>query len=315
MDMRPQGHDIIRTWLFSSMVRSHHEHGQVPWSNAALSGWILDPDRKKMSKSKGNVVTPMALFESYGTDAVRYWAASARPGVDTAFSEDQMKVGRKLANKILNITRFVHGIGAPDPDAAVDNAIDTSMLARLDQVIIEATEAFGDFDYARALERTEAFFWWFCDDYVELVKGRAYSETAAGRDSARRALGIAVDSLHRLLAPLLPFATEEAWRWDHDTSVHIAPWPTPTSAGGDASLIEPVLETLGQVRRAKTEAKVSQRAEVASLAVTVPNGVEHALDAGLDDLREAGSIRDVTVVPAEVDHIACTVELVPTESN
>jgi valyl-tRNA synthetase len=189
------------------------------------------------------------------------------------------------------------------------------MLARLDQVIIEATEAFGDFDYARALERTEAFFWWFCDDYVELVKGRAYSETAAGRDSARRALGIAVDSLHRLLAPLLPFATEEAWRWDHDTSVHIAPWPTPTSAGGDASLIEPVLETLGQVRRAKTEAKVSQRAEVASLAVTVPNGVEHAIDAGLDDLREAGSIRDVTVVPAEVNHIACTVELVPTESN
>ena len=170
MDMRPQGHDIIRTWLFSSMVRSHHEHQEIPWQHAALSGWILDPDRKKMSKPKGNVVTPMALFESYGTDAVRYWAASARPGVDTAFSEDQMKVGRKLANKLLNITRFVHGSGsAPTNDVAL-NAVDASMLSRLDAVIAEATTAFEEFDYARALERTESFFWWFCDDYVELVK-------------------------------------------------------------------------------------------------------------------------------------------------
>ncbi|MEC8486434.1 MAG: class I tRNA ligase family protein, partial [Actinomycetota bacterium] len=135
MDMRPQGHDIIRTWLFSSMVRSHHEHQEIPWRHAALSGWILDPDRKKMSKSKGNVVTPMALFESYGTDAVRYWAASARPGVDTAFSEDQMKVGRKLANKLLNITRFVHGFGSAPTNNVALNAVDASMLSRLDAVI------------------------------------------------------------------------------------------------------------------------------------------------------------------------------------
>ena len=315
MDMRPQGHDIIRTWLFSSMVRSHHEHGCVPWTNAALSGWILDPDRKKMSKSKGNVVTPMALFETYGTDAVRYWAASARPGVDTAFSEDQMKVGRKLANKILNITRFVHGLGTPADNSVVDHPIDQSMLARLDQVINEATTAFTDFDYARALERTESFFWWFCDDYVELVKGRAYSETSSGRDSARTALGIAVDAMHRLFAPLLPFATEEAWRWDHDSSVHIAAWPTTSAAGGDAELIEPVLETLAQVRRAKTEAKVSQRAQVASLNVAVPAGALAALECGLDDLREAGSIREVTLVPVDTAVVACTVELAPPEAD
>ena len=197
MDMRPQAHDIIRTWLFSTMTRSHHEFGCAPWKHAALSGWILDPDRKKMSKSKGNVVTPLDLFETYGTDAVRYWAGSGRPGVDTAFSEDQMKVGRKLANKLLNVTKFVLQFGAPTDDRSLDDGvtdpIDRSMLAKLDAVVSEATEAFEQFDYARALERTESFFWWFCDNYVELVKGRTYDEAVRRppiRPSARIAGGV-----------------------------------------------------------------------------------------------------------------------------
>ena len=300
MDVRPQGHDIIRTWLFATTVRSHYEHDSVPWNNCALSGWILDPDRKKMSKSKGNVVTPIDLFDSYGTDAVRYWAASARPGTDTAFSEEQMKVGRKFANKLLNVTKFVLGPGEVDAGATATDPVDLSMLAKLDEVIVDATNAFDGFDYARALERTESFFWWFCDDYVELVKGRAYgSRGDAPASSARVALRTAIASLQRLLAPILPFATEEAWSWWRQGSVHIQPWPVATALGGDAALIDPALQVLGLVRRSKTEAKVSQRAEVTSLRVSLPDASHAALDAGRADLLEAGSIRSLTVVAGE----------------
>ena len=316
MDMRPQGHDIIRTWLFATMTRSHHEFGCAPWNHAALSGWILDPDRKKMSKSKGNVVTPMDLFETYGTDAVRYWAGSARPGVDTAFSEDQMKVGRKLANKLLNVSKFVLQFGAPSADTSLDDGvtepIDRSMLAKLDAVIDDATAAFEAFDYARALERTEAFFWWFCDNYVELVKGRTYDEQRPeAADSAKRALREALGAIQRLFAPILPFATEEAWSWWNDSSVHSAHWPTPAGTGsspfGDPTLADAAIEVLTQVRRAKTEAKRSQRAAVGSLVVTAPAALHAAIDAGRSDLVDAGSIRDLQLV--EGDAVSTVVTL------
>ncbi|HSL73115.1 MAG TPA: valine--tRNA ligase [Ilumatobacteraceae bacterium] len=315
MDMRPQGHDIIRTWLFSTMTRSHHEFGCAPWRHAALSGWILDPDRKKMAKSKGNVVTPMELFEKYGTDAVRYWSSSGRPGVDTAYSEDQMKVGRKLANKLLNVTKFVLQFGAPSDDRSLDDGvtdpIDRSMLAKLDAVVIEATEAFEAFDYARALERTEAFFWWFCDDYVELVKGRTYDEARPqAADSAKRALRTALSVLQRLLAPILPFAAEEAWSWWNDSSVHAATWPTPVGQDqpfGDPTLADAPIDVLTQVRRAKTEAKRSQRAAVDEVVVTAPPALLAALEAGRADVVDAGSIAVFTIV--EGDSLSTVVTL------
>jgi valyl-tRNA synthetase len=311
MDMRPQGHDIIRTWLFATVVRSHHEFGCAPWSHAALSGWILDPDRKKMSKSKGNVVTPMDLFDTYGTDAVRYWSASARPGVDTAFSEEQMKVGRKLANKLLNVTKFVLGFGDNghnDDEASVSDPLDLAMLATLDAVIVDATAAFDAFDYARALERTESFFWWFCDDYVELVKGRAYgSRGDDGAASAITALRTALEVVQALVAPFLPFAAEEAWSWWHPTSVHASTWPVITGADADPGALDPVCEVLTQVRRAKTEAKVSQRAEVARLVIFAPANVREHLELGRADLVEAGSVLVLDVVDA--DEFRCEVDI------
>ena len=302
MDVRPQGHDIIRTWLFSTTVRSHFEHGVVPWSNAALSGWILDPDRKKMSKSKGNVVTPIELFEQYGSDAVRYWAASARPGVDTAFSEDQMKVGRKLATKLLNVSKFVLGFMADHANATtVTEAVDHSMLLRLGSVIDEASSAFEAFDYARALERTEQFFWWFCDDYVELVKVRAYrGADDPGAQSAVAALNLALSALQRLFAPMLPFVTEEIWSLWQDGSIHSAPWPASnTLEATGVDILDPVCEVLAVIRRAKTEAKTSQRTPVAVATVTADATFIAAVQTGQADLIDAGTVENLRFVEGD----------------
>ena len=317
-DVRPQGHDIIRTWLFATMVRSHFEHKTAPWSNAALSGWILDPDRKKMSKSKGNVVTPVDLFEQYGSDAVRYWAAGARPGVDTAFSEDQMKVGRKLATKILNVTKFVLGFGDADESVAPTEQVDCAMLHRLAAVVEECTTAFEAFDYARALERTETFFWWFCDDYVELVKTRAYSEDSPeGSLSARIALRRALSTLQRLFAPLLPFATEEVWNWWQTGSVHQAQWPTSAeltasiSTSPDEALLNSVCTTLAIIRRSKTEAKVSQRQGVDMASITASAEAARAITAGWIDIANAGSVAQWEIAISENAEIAVAVTLAP----
>ncbi|HEU4842008.1 MAG TPA: valine--tRNA ligase, partial [Ilumatobacteraceae bacterium] len=312
MDIRPQGPEIIRTWLFSTVVRSHYEHGTLPWAATTINGWILDPDRKKMSKSKGNVVTPAALFDQYGTDAVRYWAIAARPGVDTAFSEEQMKVGRRLATKLLNVTKFVLGLteGAPTPSVdAVTDPIDQAMLVRLDATVAEATAAFDGFDYARALERSEAFFWWFCDDYVELVKGRAYgSRGDAPAASARAALGTALDALSRLLAPTLPFATEEAWSWSHEGSVHATSWPVVSGVADPGVDLDAVSEVLQRVRRAKTEAKRSQRAEVARVEVTAPADAIAGLAAAHDDLADALTIGHLSCTTADALAVDVTLD-------
>ena len=191
MDVRPQGPEIIRTWLFSTVLRSHYEHGALPWSHASVNGWILDPDRKKMSKSRGNVITPLPLIEEYGAEAVRYWACNGRPGADTAVDYGVMKIGRRLALKILNAAVFVLGFSDYVGPGAIVAPIDRSMIAALDRVVSEATVAFDRFDYARALETTESSFWDWTDDYLELVKGRAYDGGSAGA-SAHAALQVSL---------------------------------------------------------------------------------------------------------------------------
>jgi valyl-tRNA synthetase len=316
MDLRPQGPEIIRTWLFDTVVRSHFEHGALPWADTAINGWILDPDRKKMSKSKGNVVTPMALLEQFGSDAVRYWAVRARPGVDTAFDEGEMKIGRRLAIKILNASKFALGVigdDAPPPDD-VDAALDRSMLGALHDVVVASTRAFDEFDYARALEVTERFFWGFCDDYLELVKQRAYG--VLGDDaarSARAALAVALSSLIRLFAPHLPFVSEEVWSWWRPGSVHRAPWPAVEElgvAGGDTSVYDVVAAVLGEVRKAKSTAQRSMRTEVAHLEVRLPAELSQPLALALDDLREAARVTgEIDLV--EADELDVDVELAP----
>ena len=298
-DLRPQGQDIIRTWLFSTMLRSALEDDRSPWSDAAISGFIVDPDRKKMSKSKGNVVTPADILKQHGSDAVRYWSASSRLGTDAAFDPQnptQVKIGRRLAIKLLNAAKFVLSFPVP-AGAEVTHALDASMLATLDAVVRDATAAFEAYDHARALEITESFFWTFCDDYLELVKERAYDQSDAGQASAALALRTALSTLVRLFAPVLSFASEEVWSWFEEGSVHTAAWPEPSGSEGDPAVLTAVSAALIGIRRAKTEAKASQKTPVTSLTVSGPH-VE-ALRLAEGDLRAVGRIEEISFAAAD----------------
>lgn len=313
-NLRPQGQDIIRTWLFSTLLRSALTDHRSPWSDAAISGFIVDPDRKKMSKSKGNVVTPADILVQHGSDAVRYWAASSRLGTDAAFDPQnptQIKIGRRLAIKVLNAAKFVLSFPVPE-GAEVTHALDASMLATLDGVVRDATRALEGYDHARALEIAESFFWTFCDDYLELVKERAYNHADVGQASAALALRIALETLLRLFAPVIAFAAEEAWSWFHDGSVHVAGWPEPLGIEGDPAVLTAVGEALVGVRRAKTEAKASQKTPVARVTIAAPPASIAALQLAEGDLKAVGRIAEIAYTDAEATAVAA-IELAPVE--
>jgi valyl-tRNA synthetase len=307
MDLRPQAHDIIRTWLFDTVLRSELEHGQLPWTHAAISGWVLDPDRKKMSKSKGNVVTPQALLEEHGSDGVRYWAASGRPGTDTTFDPNQMRVGRRLAIKILNASKFAlsnqtaaGGRHVEAESGAIIAAVDRAMLRNLASLVTEATDAFEAYDYARVLQRTETFFWRFCDDYLELVKGRRYGDQGAeGAMSANAALRGALSVMLRLFAPFLPFVTEEVWSWWQQGSIHVSPWPAAdaiealigdsaeATRQSDQAAYDWAIDVLFEVRKQRSEAKQPLKVPITKVTVTAERAHLDQMPIVEADLRSA----------------------------
>jgi valyl-tRNA synthetase len=301
-DLRPQGQDIIRTWLFSTVLRSQQEEGKLPWSDAAISGWILDPDRKKMSKSKGNVVTPNDLLVEHSSDAVRYWACSARLGTDAAFDTGQMKIGRRLAIKILNAAKFVLSFELPADSAEVNIPVDQSLLLNLAEVVTEASKAFENYDHTKALELTEKFFWNFTDNYLELVKERAYGQggfSSAEQASAIIALRKALLSLLRLFAPFLPFATDEVWSWWQEGSIHRTSWPKASelTEGLDSAFLEllPLAEqALFGIRKAKSDAKASMKADVLSATLVIPPAALAQMELLSADLRAAGRIAELS---------------------
>ncbi|MGE0815445.1 MAG: valine--tRNA ligase [Vicinamibacterales bacterium] len=313
MDLRPQAHDIIRTWLFSTVLRAHLEHDSLPWRHAAISGWVLDPDRKKMSKSKGNVVTPMGLLQEYGSDGVRYWAARGGPGVDTAFDVGQMKIGRRLAIKLLNASKFV--LGRDAELGAITAPLDRALLASLAALVDDVTAALDRYEYTRALDRTEAFFWSFCDDYLELVKSRRYGDHGAeGAQSANAAMRATLSVLTRLLAPYLPFVADEVWSWWQPGSVHRAAWPTSSEIAAlvpgpaDVAPLAVAVDVIAALRRAKSEAKVGMKTAMSRAVVRDTEARLAALGLVAADVRAAGNVRDLVLEPAEALSVDATFE-------
>jgi valyl-tRNA synthetase len=302
MDVRPQSHEIIRTWAFYTIVKAYLHENEVPWKNVLISGWILDPDRKKMSKSHGNVVTPEPLLDQFGADSVRYWAARARLGVDTAYDEQVFNVGKRLCTKLFNASKFAIGRlrdirGEQLGVARIAAETDRAVIAEFRPVIEAATAAFEHFDYAQALMLVEEFFWQtFCDNYLELAKSRIYEETLSeGRLSGAATLRVLHRALVRMLAPFLPYLTEEIWHWcyasdpDMHDSVHRSPWPTldefaAVPAPVHESLYPAAVGVINAVRKAKAGANKSMRAPVERIVVTASANTTDALKPAIADL-------------------------------
>jgi valyl-tRNA synthetase len=307
-DLRPQAHEIIRTWTFVTITRSYLEDDSIPWYHAAISGFIVDPDRKKMSKSKGNVVLPTDVLDEYGSDAVRYWSASGRLGVDTTTDANVFREGKRLVTKIRNATRLVRGYeGEPgDPTHPLDRAL----IARLRKLVEDVTTEWESWDHARALDLTETWFWSeFTDNYLELSKTRAY----AGDPSALGTLRTALDVVLRLFAPVVPFITEEVWNQERSkpASIHREPWPVPDELPDavDDGCFDVAVEVLARIRKAKSEAKVSIKWPVTDLSISGSRTKLDLLTTVLDDVLSTGNVRRHSLTETEGDDATVEVTL------
>ncbi|QKX02271.1 valine--tRNA ligase [Wolbachia endosymbiont of Dirofilaria (Dirofilaria) immitis] len=296
VDLRSQSHEIIRTWAFYTILKAHYHANSLPWKNIMISGWCLTHDKKKMSKSKGNVITPHAMLDAYGADVVRYWAANSRLGADTVYSENILKVGKRLITKLWNASKFVSiFIGKHQAISinSVSEMMDRWMLSKLYKVIEKATSNLLQFKYCEALNVVEEFFWEdFCNNYLELVKRRAYGDIVTNRAnlSAKQSLAYALSIVLRLFAPFLPYITEEIhYQLYSCNSVHTqSNWPDKEELVYDKhseEMGDDFIQILNTVREIKADNKVSVKHRIKKLIIKTNLQEDKLNQSAQDDLQ------------------------------
>ena len=327
-DLRPQAHEIIRTWAFYTITKSWMHEKAIPWHHAAISGWVVTPDRQKMSKSKGKAVTPEGLLEEYSADALRYWSARAKLGQDTIYDENVFKVGHRLAMKIFNASKFtLMQLQAAEADSSigswnladVSQPLDKAWIARMRTLLGSASNSFEAFQYSAVLLEVESAFWDFCDNYLELVKNRAYEGSdASARKSAVATLEWTLKAFLRLLAPFLPYITEEVWSWrfaksEGAASIHKAPWPTeeelPLPSEQNGTDFDAARTVLDKIRAEKAAEKKSIKWPVTSLRIAGEAATIEAVKRVLNDVISAGNV-SLSAVDLQAEEAPLKVEVV-----
>jgi valyl-tRNA synthetase len=321
MDVRPQSHEIIRTWGFYTIAKALLHENSIPWKNVAISGWVLDPDRKKMSKSKGNVVVPTELLEKFSADALRYWSGNARLGVDTAYDENVVKIGKRLVTKIYNASKFVLSQNGPLADITCE--LDRAFVDRLRMVAGTVTGQLNEFNFSQALATLESFFWnSFTDTYVEFAKKRARGDQSTrpedqGSGLATLRLGLA--TLIKMFAPFIPYICEEVWSWSfaEETgvkSVCVAPWPQQTEfeavpPPSDSRSFDVAATVYSAINRQKSDNQLSLGVYIDKLSLSAAPKTLSVIQLIEDDVKAATRCESWELIPRddleeEVVHIS-----------
>ncbi|MEM4270741.1 MAG: valine--tRNA ligase, partial [Candidatus Pacearchaeota archaeon] len=309
MDLRPQAHEIITFWLFNTMVKSHLHFNKNPWKEVMISGFVT-LHGEKMSKSKGNIIRPQDVMEKYGSDAIRYWAASSKLGEDFDYQEKDVITGKKFIIKISNAANFVFSNIKYQKQAPKLQETDRIFLVQLNNLIKQVTEKFENYDYCGAKLIIDNFFWHsFCDNYLEIIKSRVYSGNEKEKASASYTLYNSFLTIIKLMAPITPFITEEIYQkyfrvYEKSRSIHLESWPIPIKIEekkDDNYNWDKLIEIISKVRQAKSEAKKSVKAEI---IFSIPNQEICSFSKEmLSDLKSVINTREIKDAPFKIEFL------------
>jgi valyl-tRNA synthetase len=308
MDLRPQAHDIITFWLFNTVVKSELHFNMTPWKHAMISGWMLDPKGKKMSKSKGNIIEPKEIIKKYSSDALRYMAASCTLGEDLAFPEKDIATGQKTVTKLWNASKFV--IMNLDESKIEEVAfekltsIDKWLMLKLNKIIENATIYWDDYRYFKAKHEVDNFFWnTFCDYYLEIVKDRFFNPDNYSTEeiaSGKYVLYKTLFDIHKMFAPIMPFITEEIYqlyfkKFEGKESIHICDWPITIKISGEniENAGDLAIKVIGAARKYKSENKLSLKEELAKVTITCNTEEKKLLELVITDIKSTTKIKEV----------------------